>query len=207
MNSLMQACCAQCTHTPATPCDKFIACRTEGPLCHEDANCREQRAQRLDKVIIKEGSGLKQVLICAGSGCISSGSRKVTTALEEELAKRQLTDKVKITVTGCHGFCEQGPIFIVEPSGTFYCRVQPEDVAELVEKDLQADELVERLLYKEPNLGEKFRTYKEIPFYKAQQRNVLRNCGHIDPENIEDYIAHDGYKGAALALQTLSSRE
>ena len=136
MDNLMKACCARCTHTPATPCDKFIACRTEGPLCHQDEVCREAKKRQLDSVLIKEGSGIKQVLICAGSGCISSGSRKVDAVLEEELAQRGLTDKVKITVTGCHGFCEQGPIFIVEPEGTFYCRVQPEDVAELVEKDL-----------------------------------------------------------------------
>jgi NADH-quinone oxidoreductase subunit F len=207
MNNLMEACCERCTHTPATPCNKFIACRTEGPLCHEDQACREKIKTRLGSVVIAEGSKLKQVLICAGSGCISSGARKVDAVLEEELVKQGLQDKVKITVTGCHGFCEQGPIFIVEPSGTFYCRVTPEDVAELVEKDLGKGELVERLLYKEPNSGERVKTYKEIPFYKQQQRNVLKNCGHIDPENIEDYIARDGYKGVIKALQTMSSRE
>ncbi len=207
MNNLMEACCERCTHTPATPCNKFVPCRTAGPLCHEDPVCREKVQARLDKVIIAESSTLKQVLICAGSGCISSGSRKVDAVLQEELDKQGLRDKVKVTVTGCHGFCEQGPIFIVEPSGTFYCRVAPEDVAELVEKDLAKGELVERLLYTEPNTGEKVKTYSEISFYKKQQRNVLRNCGHIDPENIEDYIARDGYKGVALALQGMTPRE
>lgn len=207
MNSLMNACCARCTHTPATPCDKYIACCTEGPLCHEDRACSEARQQRLDSVVIKPGSELKQVLICAGSGCISSGSRKVSTALEEELAAKGLSDKIKVTVTGCHGFCEQGPIFIVEPESTFYCRVQAEDVPELVDRALVKDELVERLLYKEPISGEKVRSYKEINFYKKQQRNVLKNCGHIDPENIEDYVAHDGYQGFVRALQTMTPAE
>ncbi len=206
MNSLMEVCCDKCTHTPTTPCDKYIACRTEGPLCHDDASCKEKVQTRLKQVVIAPESGLKQVLICAGSGCISSGSRKVDAALEAELAKQGLADKVKITVTGCHGFCEQGPIFIVEPEGTFYCRVQPEDVPELVEKALGKGELVDRLLYKEPITGEKVRHYQDIPFYKKQQRNVLRNCGHIDPENMEEYIARDGYKGFVKAL-TMSPLE
>ncbi len=207
MKSLMDPCCERCTHTPATPCDKFIACCTEGPLCHEDENCRQARQSHLNSVAIKEGSGLKQVLICAGSGCISSGSRKVDAALEEELAKQGLADQVKITVTGCHGFCEQGPIFIVEPEGTFYCHVQPQDVPELVEKAVAKGEVVERLLYQEPGSGERVRHYKDISFYKQQQRNVLRNCGHIDPENIEEYIARDGYKGFAKALQGMQPVE
>lgn len=204
MKSLMDACCEKCTHTLATPCDKFVSCRTEGPLCHNNAACREKRQKRLSDVVVKEGSGLKQVLICAGSGCISSGSRKVSTALDEALANNGLQDKVKVTVTGCHGFCEQGPIFIIEPEGTFYCHVQPEDVAELVQKDVAKGELVERLLYQDPSTGKKVQKYLDIHFYRKQERNVLKNCGHIDPENIEEYLAHDGYKGLVKAMQTMT---
>ena len=141
------------------------------------------------------------ILICAGTGCISSGSLKVANKLSEELVKNGLKDTVKVTITGCHGFCEQGPIFIVEPQKIFYTRVQDEDVAEIVEKHLKGGEIVERLLYKEPSTGQAIPTYDKVKFYALQQRNVLRNCGHIDPEVIEEYLATDGYKALEIALK------
>lgn len=203
MKNLMDACCDKCTHSPATPCDKYIACRVEGPLCHEDEGCRAKRKNLINSLAVKEGSGLKQVLLCSVSGCGSSGAHKVAAALNEELAKRGITDKVLVKETGCHGFCEQGPIFIVEPESTFYCKVQPEDVAELVEKDLVNGELVERLLYTDPKTGQKIRCWRDIDFYKQQKRSVLKNCGYTNPESIEDYILNDGYRGFIKALQTM----
>ncbi|WP_227764713.1 NADH-quinone oxidoreductase subunit NuoF [Zhaonella formicivorans] len=148
---------------------------------------------------------MKRVLICAGTGCVSSGSRKVTNRLKEEMQKQGID--FEICVTGCHGFCEQGPIVIVEPDGVFYCRVAEEDVAEIIEKHLKQGEVVERLLFKDPVTQEPVKTYKDITFYKLQQRNVLKNCGHIDPENIDHYLANEGYEGLRKALTSMSREE
>lgn len=147
------------------------------------------------------------VLICGGTGCTSSGSRAVREALEAELEKQGLAKEIKTVVTGCHGFCEQGPLVIVYPEGTFYCRVQVEDVPELVEEHLLKGRIVERLLFKEPLTQEKIPHYKEIDFYKKQQRLVLRNCGYINPERIEEYIARDGYVALAKVLSEMTPEE
>lgn len=147
------------------------------------------------------------VLICGGTGCTSSGSRAVREALEAELEKQGLAKEIKTVVTGCHGFCEQGPLVIVYPEGTFYCRVQVEDVPELVEEHLLKGRIVERLLFKEPLTQEQIPHYKEIDFYKKQQRLVLRNCGYINPERIEEYIARDGYVALAKVLGEMTPEE
>ncbi len=144
------------------------------------------------------------VLICAGTGCTSSGSKKVEAAFQEELIRRNLDQEVKIVETGCHGFCEMGPLVIVYPEGVFYCRVQPEDVAEIVESHLYKGRIVERLLYKEPITHEKIPSYKDIMFYKKQHRMVLANCGHINPEVIEEYIAIGGYEALGKALTAMT---
>ncbi|QDR80094.1 NADH-quinone oxidoreductase subunit NuoF [Sporomusa termitida] len=143
------------------------------------------------------------VLLCAGTGCVSSGSKKVEAAFQQELAKKGLDKEVKIIETGCHGFCEMGPLVIIYPEGTFYVRVQEEDVAELVETHLFKGRIVERLLYKEPISHEKIPSYNDIVFYKKQMRYVLANCGHIDPEDINEYIAEGGYEGLGKALSEL----
>jgi len=140
------------------------------------------------------------VLICAGTGCVSSGSKKVEAALREQLAKKGLDKEIKIVETGCHGFCEMGPLVIVYPEGVFYVRVKEEDVTDIVEDHLYKGRIVERLLYKEPVSLEKVPNYSDIPFYKKQMRMVLANCGHIDPEVIEEYIAVNGYQALGKAL-------
>ncbi|MDU2065720.1 MAG: NADH-quinone oxidoreductase subunit NuoF [Sporomusaceae bacterium] len=144
------------------------------------------------------------VLLCAGTGCVSSGSKKVQAAFVRELERRGLNKEVKVVETGCHGFCEMGPLVIVYPEGVFYCRVQEEDVAEIVDSHLYKGRIVERLLYREPLSHEKIPNYQDIVFYKKQMRLVLANCGHINPECIEDYIAAGGYEalGKALTLMT-----
>ncbi len=147
------------------------------------------------------------VLICAGTGCVSSGSKKVEAAFQQELAKKGLDKEVKIIETGCHGFCEMGPLVIIYPEGTFYVRVQEEDVAELVENHLYKGRIVERLLYKEPISHEKIPSYNDIVFYKKQMRYVLGNCGHIDPEDINEYIAEGGYEGLGKALTEMQSAD
>ena len=143
----------------------------------------------------------RQILICAGTGCISSGTLQVHEALRKELQKHQLEDKVRIILSGCHGFCEKGPIFIVYPEDIFYCEVKAEDIPELVEEYLVKGNVVERLLYKDPVTEEAVTSHQEIPFYNKQKRLALRNCGVIDPENIDEYIIRGGYQGLEKALR------
>ncbi|MBP2629105.1 MAG: dehydrogenase (quinone) [Firmicutes bacterium] len=147
------------------------------------------------------------VLICAGTGCISSGSKKVEAALREQLTQKGLDKEVKIVETGCHGFCEMGPLVIVYPEGVFYIHVQETDVADIVEEHLYKGRIVERLLYKEIGSHEGIPNYKDIDFYKKQMRIILANCGHIDPEEINDYIAIGGYEALGTALTTMNPDE
>jgi NADH-quinone oxidoreductase subunit F len=196
----MDKCCDKCQHTPASPCKDYVKCRTEGPICHQDEACRQKRAQFLTQINLPEDSASRQVLICAGTGCTSSGSGRLVKKLNEELSANGLDGQVNIKITGCHGFCEQGPLMIIEPLKTFYTRVEEEDVAEIVAKDLMGGEVVERLLFKDPNTGEAAKTYNKVPFYALQKRLVLHNCGHINAEEIADYIANDGYAGFVKAL-------
>lgn len=143
----------------------------------------------------------KHILICAGTGCISSGSMQVYEALKKELQKQRLESKVRIILSGCHGFCEKGPIFIVYPEDIFYCGVSAEDVPALVTEHLLQGKIVERLLYKDAQTGEGITSHAEIPFYSKQKRLALRNCGVIDPENIDEYIMRGGYQGLERVLR------
>ncbi|GAB6138150.1 NADH-quinone oxidoreductase subunit NuoF [Halanaerobaculum tunisiense] len=147
------------------------------------------------------------ILVCGGTGCVSSGCKDVQEALAEELATNDLADEIKIVETGCHGFCEKGPIMIVYPEGVFYCEVQPEDVEEVVEEHLLKGRTVERLLYKETLTEENIPSYYDIDFYEKQQRVVLENCGRIDPEDITEYIAQGGYEAAGKALTELTPQD
>lgn len=147
------------------------------------------------------------VLICGGTGCISSGSKKVQERFEKEIEAKGLANEVKIVETGCHGFCEMGPLVIVYPEGTFYVTVQPEDVPEIVESHLFKGRIVERLLYKEPMTQERVPSYDDINFYKKQRRLVLKNCGHINPDEIEEYIAVGGYEALGKALTQMKPIE
>lgn len=200
MRDLMDKCCDKCTHSPQTPCKDYIKCRTQGPICHDDETCRQKRKDLLAEVHLPADSQRRQILICAGTGCTSSGSPKLVEQLKEELEKQGLAEQVQVKITGCHGFCEQGPLLIVEPQKTFYTRVQVEDIPEIVSQHLVGGKVVERLLYKDPVTGEAAQTYETVPFYAKQQRLVLHNCGHINPENLADYIANEGYLALTKAL-------
>ncbi|PXV60217.1 NADH-quinone oxidoreductase subunit NuoF [Halanaerobium congolense] len=147
------------------------------------------------------------VLICTGTGCVSSGAKTIKESLEEELAANDLTNEIKIVETGCHGFCEKGPIMIVYPEGVFYCELNSDDVAEIVEEHLLKGRTVERLLFKEPMTEEQIPSYQDIDFYKKQQRIALANCGQIDPEDINEYIALGGYEAAGKVLTEMSPQE
>ena len=149
----------------------------------------------------------KHILICGGTGCKASESDKIKAALNREIQKNNLEDKVKVIMTGCFGFCAQGPIINIMPEDTFYTKVKEEDVEEIIETDIIEGEIVERLLYTEPKSNKKITTKEEIPFYKKQKRIALRNCGVIDPEKIEEAIGRGAYTALGKALNKMSKDE
>ena len=147
------------------------------------------------------------VLVCGGTGCKANGSKEIQLTFARELQKFGLQDEVMVVETGCHGFCEHGPLVIVYPEGTFYCGVKPEDVKTIVEEHLYKGRIVQRLLYREPINQEQVPRYSEIGFYKKQHRLVLANCGAINPEAIEEYIAVGGYEALAKAVTQMTPQE
>jgi NADP-reducing hydrogenase subunit HndC len=140
------------------------------------------------------------VLVCSGTGCTSSGSAEIIEKMEEELKKQGLDKEVKIVRTGCFGLCEVGPIMVIYPEGAFYSHVQPGDVAEIVSEHLLKGRIVERLIHRDEKTQEFETSLNQVEFYKKQVRVALRNCGVIDPENIDEYIAYDGYKALGICL-------
>ncbi|MEG0074867.1 MAG: NADH-quinone oxidoreductase subunit NuoF [Eubacterium sp.] len=148
-----------------------------------------------------------QILLCGGTGCTSSGSMLLEKEFHKELAKHDLMDEVEIVVTGCFGLCELGPVVIVYPEGTFYSRVEPSDIEELVEEHLVKGRPLERLIYTEKKEGEHPLSINELGFYKKQKRIALANCGVIDPEDIEEYIAFDGYLALEKVLLKMTPQE
>ena len=155
----------------------------------------------------KENIVQKHILICGGTGCKASQSDKIKAALNREIKKNNLKDKVKVVMTGCFGFCAQGPIINIMPEDTFYTKVKEEDVEEIIQTDIIEGEIVERLLYTEPKSNNKITTKEEIPFYKKQKRIALRNCGVIDPEKIEEAIGRGAYTALGKALNQMSKDE
>jgi (2Fe-2S) ferredoxin len=147
------------------------------------------------------------VLICGGTGCTSSGSHDVMDAFREELRKQKLDREVLVVPTGCHGMCEMGPIVVVYPEGTFYCRVAADDVKEIVSEHLLKGRIVPRLLYTVSEEAPKVPHYKEIPFYGKQHRIALENCGYINPDNIEEYIVRHGYEALGKALMEMTREQ
>ena len=149
------------------------------------------------------------VLICGGTGCSSSGSQKVQDALEQELKANGLEKEIAIVRTGCFGLCENGPVMIVYPEGSFYSRVTPEDIPEIVSEHLLKGRIVQRLLYKD-SVDADNNTIKSLdntPFYRKQKRVALRNCGIIDPEIIDEYIAYDGYQALGKVLTEMTPED
>ena len=149
------------------------------------------------------------VLICGGTGCSASGSAKIHDAMEKEIAAAGLSEEVKVVQTGCFGLCALGPIMIVYPEGSFYSRVTVEDVPEIVSEHLVKGRVVKRLVYNETLIenSNEVRSLQETSFYKKQKRIALRNCGVIDPENIEEYIGRDGYKALGKVLTEMTPDE
>ncbi|MFC1986343.1 NADH-ubiquinone oxidoreductase-F iron-sulfur binding region domain-containing protein [Chloroflexota bacterium] len=147
------------------------------------------------------------VMVCGGTGCQASNSRAVIDAVKNELSQQGLEQNVRLCVTGCHGFCEQGPVMVIEPGNVFYCHVSPDDAFEIVYQTVMKGELVDRLLYTDPVSGEKVRTETEIPFYRAQDRQILSQNRMVDPCSIEDYIVSGGYSALTRVLNGVAPEE
>ena len=150
----------------------------------------------------------RDILVCGGTGCTSSDSLQIIENLKAEIEKAGLSDHAMVHLTGCFGFCAMGPIVKVYPDNVFYVHVKPEDAAEIVQSHIANNQVVERLLFEEPALNhQKVQKHEDMAFYKKQLRIALRNCGHINPEDITEYIANDGYLALAKCLEEMTPQE
>ncbi len=147
------------------------------------------------------------LMLCGGTGCHASGTKKFAETLQQELERQGLAEEIKIIETGCNGFCAVGPVMLVQPEGIFYQKLKAEDVPHLVEEHFLKGRPVKELFYKEPTSKETIPNMAQIPFFANQMFRVMRNKGLIDPEVIDEYIARDGYFGAAKALQELTPEQ
>ena len=184
----------------------------------EELNRIKQKYEKIvqvRKIVASEGEKLaketgyrKQVLVCGGTGCTSSGSKKVLDALHKSLKDNELEDEILVVRTGCFGLCSLGPIMIVYPEGAFYSQATPEGVERIVKEHLKEGNIVKDLLYKETvHTDGSIISLSETDFYRKQLRIALRNCGVIDPEDINEYIAVDGYQALAKVLTTMTPED
>jgi len=147
------------------------------------------------------------ITLCAGTACHASGSGEVAASIEEEIKKQKLSAKVDFRMTGCHGFCERGPIVVIHPEGICYLQIKPEDVPEIISQTVKGKKVVERLLYTDPTTNKKIIHESEIPFYKNQERLVFGSNGKIDPKSIDDYLALGGYSALAKVLSQMTPEQ
>jgi len=146
------------------------------------------------------------VLVCCGTGCTASGAGEVLSRFNEAIAASGL-DKIEVKATGCHGFCERGPLVVIRPPGIFYQGVSPDDVDEIVRETLIEERPIERLLYSDPSTGKKVELESDVPFYSKQQRVLMKHNGSIDPTSIDDYISTGGYTAFARVLSSYSQEK
>ncbi len=158
-------------------------------------------------ILEKRDANRPCITICGGTGCHAYACEEVIAAFKEEIEKQGLKTKVDIRITGCHGFCERGPLVVFHPEGIFYQQVKPEDVPEIVSETIIQNRIIDRLLYVDPRTNKKIKHENEIPFYKKQKRLIFGNNGKIDPTDITDYIAIDGYSSLVKVLSGISSEE
>lgn len=167
------------------------------------------RQSELGKEFIDEREGFKKhhVLVCGGTGCHSSNGDKIKNLIEEKVKEKGLSEDIQVILTGCFGLCESGPNIVVYPEGVFYSHVELEDVEEIVEEHIVKGHIVKRRLFKESYVEDKIKPVSEVNFYKKQTRIALRNCGVIAPEDIEEYIALDGYSALAKVIKEMTQEE
>jgi len=172
---------------------------------------RVESAAELDNlrqsILGKRDTSRTCISVCGGTACRASGAEAVVDAFIDEIERRELQVQVELKETGCHGFCERGPLVVIEPRKIFYQRVTPEDVGEIIGETIVAGRVVERLLYADPVTGQKVTYEPDVPFYKKQTRNIFGANGAIDPTNIEDYIASGGYSALSKVLTGMKPRE
>jgi NADH-quinone oxidoreductase subunit F len=149
----------------------------------------------------------KLISLCAGSGCGAYGTAKVHQVLLEELAKQNMQNEVEVKLTGCHGFCEKGPIMVIHPEGIFYPQLKEENIPAIVEETIVKGEIIKSLAFKDPSLKKKITHEEDIPFYNLQQRIIFGNNGMIDPTNIQDYISMGGYSALEKSLFEMTPDE
>jgi len=147
------------------------------------------------------------LLVCGGTGCRASASDSIVESLKQELEFKGLSDEVQVIMTGCFGFCEKGPIVKVQPDNTFYVEVKPEDAAEIIDEHVIKGRQVKRLLYQDPEKKQSIADSKHMDFYKKQIRIALRNCGFIDPENVDEYIGRDGYMALGKCINEMTPQD
>lgn len=166
------------------------------PLIKSPAEFEELKAD----ILLKRDPNKRTITLCSGSACHATGSKLVAASIEEEVQKLGLSDEVEIRKTGCHGFCERGPIIVIQPDEICYLQIKPEDVPEIISETIKGNKVIKRLLYTDPATDEEIIHESEIPFYKNQQRLLFGNNIKIDPKSIEDYLALGGYSALVKVL-------
>ena len=175
--------------------DKLVRINNEAELDKKIAECFGKFTGKLDG-----SAAYRTITICGGTGCLSSDSKAILEEFEKEIKERKLENKVKVNKVGCFGFCSQGPFVKIYPEDTLYHGVTVADVKDIMDTDIVGNQIVERLLYVEPNTGKKCKRQEDIPFYQKQERIALHGCGVINPEDIEEALGYDAYKGLVKAL-------
>ncbi len=170
--------------------------KTQEELAQKIASCKSC----LDKKFAG-AEGKRAIILCGGTGCLSSNSAQIAAKFKELLKERGLEDEISVNIAGCFGFCSQGPFVKIYPEDTLYRLVKESDVAEIVEKDIINNEIVERLLYVDPVTKEKVAKQEDINFYKKQKRIALHGCGTINPEDINEALGFGAFQGLANALK------
>jgi len=158
-------------------------------------------------ILSKRDSNKPCITLCSGSACHATGSVEVAASIEEEINKQGLSGEVDVRKTGCHGFCERGPIIVIHPEEICYFQITPEDVPEIVSQTIKEKKVIERLLYTDPSTNEKIIYESEIPFYKNQERLVFGSNGSIDPKSIDDYLAIGGYSALAKVFSGMTAKQ
>ncbi|MDE7406587.1 MAG: 4Fe-4S binding protein [Clostridiales bacterium] len=163
--------------------------------------------ERAEGAKVSAGQPRKSILVCGGTGCTSGNSKILHDNFISLLKEHGLQDEVKVIMTGCFGLCSKGPIAVVYPDGSFYTHLKPDDAKEIVEQHIIGGQPVERLLHAEKDIHGQLKSINDTDFYRSQRRVVLRNCGVIDPENIDEYLATDGYKAYEKAVTTMTQQQ
>jgi len=159
------------------------------------------------QILLSRAAWKSSITVCGGTGCHAQGGTKIVQAFREEIKNQALDGSVELRTTGCHGFCEQGPIVVIHPEGIFYSRLKAEDVPEVVTETIVNNRIVERLLYTVPKKKQRIISEKDVPFYQKQKRVVFAHNGLLDPTDIRDYIALDGYQALVKTLQAMTPED